>query len=116
LWLPVVLTAKGPLYAEVIGLADDGSYQQPVDLSDVWRQPLYHLAYQLLQVLSAPPTTYLLQFGLPEQDLVFDRLWPFPTTPAIASIGVQEPDLFTCHWLCLTGQPISDLTIIPKCD
>jgi len=115
LYLPVVLTAKGPLYGEVIseGEATNG-YQQPVDLPDNQRQPLYHLAYQLLQSLSAPPAVYLLQFGYNEQNLVFDRLWPFPGVPAIASIGVQEPDLFTCHWHCLTSQPIFDLTIIAK--
>ena len=115
LYLPVVLTAKGPLYGEVISEGEATSaYQQPVDLPDNQRQPLYHLAYQLLQSLSAPPTVYLLQFGYKEQNLVFDRLWPFPGVPAIASIGVQEPDLFTCHWHCLTGQPIFDLTIIAK--
>jgi hypothetical protein len=117
LYLPVVLTAKGPLYGEVISEGEATSvYQQPVDLPDNQRQPLYHLAYQLLQSLSALPAVYLLQFGYNEQNLVFDRLWPFPGVPAIASIGIQEPDLFTCHWHCLTGQPILDLTIIPKDD
>jgi len=117
LYLPVVLTAKGPLYGEVIseGEATSG-YQQPLDLPDNQRQPLYHLAYQLLQSLSALPAVYLLQFGYNEQNFVFDRLWPFPGVPAIASIGIQEPDLFTCHWHGLTGQPILDLTIIPKDD
>jgi hypothetical protein len=43
--------------------------------------------------------------------ILFDRLIPFPDEPAIASIGVQEPNLFTCHWLCLTHQPILDLKI-----
>jgi hypothetical protein len=115
LYLPVVLTAKGPLYGEVISEGEATSvYQQPVDLPDNQRQPLYHLAYQLLQSVSAPPAVYLLQFGYNEQNLVFDRLWPFPGVPAIASIGVQEPDLFTCHWHCLTSQPIFDLTIIAK--
>lgn len=115
LYLPVVLTAKGPLYGEVISEGEATSrYQQPVDLPDNQRQPLYHLAYQLLQSLSALPAVYLLQFGYNEQNLVCDRLWPFPGVPAIASIGVQEPDLFTCHWHCLTGQPILDLTIIAK--
>ena len=115
LYLPVVLTAKGPLYGEVISEGEaTGVYQQPLDLPDNQRQPLYHLAYQLLQSLLAPPAVYLLQFGYNEQNLVFDRLWPFPGVPAIASIGVQEPDLFTCHWHCLTAQPIFDLTISAK--
>ncbi|MCZ0899512.1 hypothetical protein ON021_06310, partial [Microcoleus sp. HI-ES] len=57
-WLPVVLTAKGPLYAEVIGGEPDKqsgelSYSQPVHLSDVWRQQLYELAYRLLNLLNA---------------------------------------------------------------
>lgn len=115
LYLPVVLTAKGPLYGEVIRKKQTANlYQQPIDLPDNQRQPLYHLAYQLLQSLLAPPAVYLLQFGYNEQEeVVFDRLWPFPAAPAIASIDVQEPDLFTCHWHCLTRQPIFDLTIIP---
>ena len=120
-WLPIVLTAKGPLYGEVIGRVEDDesrrsepafkSYRQPVHLSDVWRQPLYQLGHQLLQFLSAPPAVYLLQFGFQEQGIVFDRLLPFPGEPAIASISVQKPDLFTCHWHCLTGQAIYDLQI-----
>lgn len=126
-WLPVVLTAKGPLYGEVIALAEefyekklpqnlllcDITYYQPFHLSDALRQPLYHMAYNLLQFLSAPPATYLVQFGLQKSEICFDRLWPFPTAPALASVGVQQPDLFTCHWYCLTAKPILDLTIIP---
>jgi len=115
LYLPIVLTAKGPIYAEVIGeTATTKLYQQPVDLFDHQRQPLYHFAYQLLQFLSAPPAVYLLKFSYSQQDIIFDRLLPFPDFPAIASIGVQQPNLFTCHWHCLTNQPIIDLTIVPK--
>lgn len=124
LYLPIVLTAKGPLYGEVIGQGKaTNCYQQPVDLPDNQRQPLYHLAYQLLQSLEAPPSVYLLKFGYKEQEIICDRsaqapwayrLLPFPDVPALASIGIQEPNLFTCHWHCLTNQPIYDLTIIPK--
>jgi len=124
-WLPLVLTAKGPIYGEVIGLAEEYKgkeiseelsllnlkYQQPVHLADAKRQPLYHLGYRLLQYLSAPPATYLLQFGFKDEKIVFDRLWPYPAAPAIASINIQEPDLFICHWHCLTAKPIFDLTI-----
>jgi hypothetical protein len=131
LWLPVVWTARGPLYAEVIAQHDDGKYFQPFHLSDRDRQPLYRLAQNLLSYLDAPPSVYLLKFTLvndtdtseptadPDQPdkkqtghkIGFDRLIPFPDEPAIASIGVQEPNLFVCHWLCLTNQPIYDLVI-----
>lgn len=116
-WLPIVLTAKGALYAEAIGAEDPNAegfpskFFQPLHLSDRWRQPLYRLGQQLLRSLSAPPATYLMQFGFQGDTICFDRLLPFPAAPAIASLGVQSPDLFVCHWLCITNQPILDLTI-----
>lgn len=115
-WLPVVLTAKGPLYAEAIAAESDKlsgelSYRQPVHLSDVWRQQLYELAFRLLNLLKAPPATYLMQFGFVGDRICFDRLLPFPAAPAIASVGVQVPDLFVCHWYCLTNKPIYDIQI-----
>ncbi len=119
-WLPIVLTGKGPLYAEAIGVKGALAiasnltaphYFQPIHLVDVQRQSLYGLAQQLLRSLVAPPAVYLLQFGFHGETLQFDRLIPFPAAPAIASIHLQNPDLFTCHWLCLTQQPILDLTI-----
>ena len=113
LWLPIVLTPKGPLYGEVIGEGImPNSYQQPVDLPDYLRQPLYRLGYQLLEFVEALPAVYLLQFGWQNKEIIFDRLWPFPAAPAVASIGVQQPDLLACHWSCLTNQPILDLTIM----
>lgn len=121
-WLPIVLTAKGPLYGEVIGcppMAMDPAkvytqpYQQPIHLSDQWRQPLYRLGYHLLTLLEATPGVYLLQFSLENDTLLFDRLWPFPHYPALASVGIQSPNLFECHWRCLMNQPILDLTIEP---
>ncbi|WP_432812207.1 hypothetical protein [Pantanalinema sp. GBBB05] len=120
LWLPIVHTAKGSLYAEAIGqtsqttsqpVATDPVYCQPIHLSDEWRQPLYELGFRLLKALNAPPAVYLIQFGISEQTLYFDRLLPFPDLPAIASLGIQTPDLFHCHWHCLMGKPIYDLTI-----
>ncbi len=112
-WLPVVMSAKGPIYGEVIGEgAIPNSFEQPIDLPDKQRQTLYSLTYQLLQALEAPPSVYLLQFGWQGKEVIFDRLWPFPAAPAIASIGVQEPDLFVCYWHCLTNQPILDISII----
>lgn len=111
-YLPIVLTAKGPLYGEVIAETSN-FYEQPIDLPDSQRQPLYHLAYQLLHSLAAPPSVYLLKFGY-DGEIIGDRLLPFPDAPALASIGIQAPNLFTCYWYCLTHQPIYDLTIIPK--
>jgi hypothetical protein len=119
-WLPIVLTAKGPLYAEVIGTKADTAlttqspqlcYEQPVHLSDVQRQPLYALGQRLLQSLTASPAVYLMQFGWQKDTPCFDRLLPFPAAPAIASLNVQVPDLFACHWSCLTGKPLLDLAI-----
>lgn len=113
-WLPIVLTAKGALYGEVIGLdssATASPYTQPLHLPDRYRQPVYQLGQRLLRSLSAPSAVYLLQFGFQDEQVCFDRLYPFPALPAIASLGVQSPDLFTCHWRCLTHQPILDLTI-----
>ena len=119
-WLPVVLTAKGPLYAEAIAAESDKlsgelSYRQPLHLSDVWRRSLYELAIGLLNLLNAPPATYLMQFGFVGERICFDRLWPFPAAPAIASVGVQVPDLFVCHWYCLTNKPIYDMQITSWC-
>ncbi|XWK89117.1 MAG: hypothetical protein U7127_03345 [Phormidium sp.] len=31
---------------------------------------------------------------------------------ALRKAIAQTPDLFTCHWCCLTNQPIIDLTIL----
>lgn len=115
LWLPMVLTEKGVMYGEVIGEGEiPNSYEQPIDFSDKIRQALYSLGYQLLESIKATPAVYLLQFKIFENDIIFDRLWPFPATPAIASIDNQHPDLFACHWHCLTKKPILDLTILPK--
>lgn len=111
-WLPIVLTGKGPLFGEVIGEGFmPNSYHQPVDLTDDLRQPLYYLGYELLDSLDAIPGVYLLQFSLQEKNIIFDRVWPFPAAPAIASLKIQQPDLFTCYWHCLTNQPILDLTV-----
>lgn len=112
-WLPVVWTAKGPLYGEMIGETElPNYYLQPIDLADKQRQILYPFAQRLLEGLKAPFATYLLQLEVRKNSFVFDRLWPFPAAPAIASVNVQTPDLFACHWCCLTQQPILDLTIM----
>ncbi|MCA1904009.1 MAG: hypothetical protein LDL47_04125 [Cyanobacteria bacterium KgW148] len=110
-WLPIVLTARGPLYAEVIVKQADGSYRQPYPLPDRVKQPLFALGRQLLTYLEATPAVYLIQFALADEQICFDRVIPYPGEPAIASRGVQEPDLYTCHWLCLERQPLYDLII-----
>lgn len=111
-WLPVVLTAKGPLYAEVIGCGSSPqSYQQPIDFKDEIRQPLYALAFQVLREFQAIPSVYFLKFSVRDSEVIFDRLYPFPLEGAIASLKVQTPDLLTCYWLCLTHQPILDVVI-----
>ena len=111
-WLPIILSTKGPIYGEVIG---EGiipySCEQPIDLPDEVRQPLYQLAYQLLTALDAPSAVYLLQFSLQDTQIMFNRLWPFPAAPALASLRVQQPDLYACHWYCLTDQPISEVIL-----
>lgn len=116
-WLPVVWTKRGPLYGEAIGTRSDPSlcYYQPLHLSDRKRQFLYQFSYELLTHFVASPGTYFVQFGMKEGeiegDFYFDRLWPFPIEPSLASIGVQVPDLLTCHWFCLNDLPIYDLII-----
>ena len=67
---------------------------------------MYKLATDLLVSLSAVPSVYLLQFSLYSNEIVFDRLWPFPAAPALASLSGSNIDLYSCHWLCLSGQKI----------
>lgn len=119
LWLPVVWTVRGPLYAEAISRDRNGTYHQPFHLRDCLKQPLYKLAFALLSHLDASPAVYLVQFELVESEsdlaqIRFDRLLPSPDAPAQASVDVQEPNLFDCHWLCITQSPIYDLVIRPS--
>ncbi len=112
LWLPVILNNKGIIYGEIIGEGEmPNSYEQPIELPDKHRQSLHHLASKLLDSLSAPPSVYLVQFSLYSNEIVFDRLWPFPAAPALATLRGQQPNLFICHWLCLSQQPILDILI-----
>lgn len=123
-WLPLVLTARGLLFGEVIArLPEDFhmvnnqpkvSFYQPLDLKDQLRQPLYRLGKNLLTWIEAMPGVYLVQFDLirpPDWQVQFDQILPFPDLPAIASVGVQQPDLFQCHLACLRGEPVRDLVI-----
>ncbi len=112
LWLPVILTNEQLIYASIIseGMMPN-HYQQPYDLSSDFYLKLKNLAGELLDSIEAIPSVYLLQFKLIGHDIIFDRLWPFPATPAVASINVQEPDLYACHWRCLSNQPITQPNI-----
>lgn len=117
-WLPLVCTARGIIYGEVITKVsnqsdDSDKYHQPYHLKDRLRQPLYRLGFRLLDYVKADPAVYLLQFDFDQSNnaVLFDRLIPFPDKPAIASVGVQEPDLYECHLLCTTNQPVYDLVI-----
>jgi|GEM_PF-5142734 len=107
--LPLAQTAKGTLFGEVVGCVD-GRWQLPIHGSDRHRQALYRLGRQLLDALDAPVGCYFLQFSW-DEGVVFDRLWPFPTVAALASVGVQTPDWFTAYYRCLAGQPLRDLRI-----
>ena len=111
LWLPIIMTDK-PTFGEVIGEGSmPNSYEHPVAIPKRQQKSLHNLAEQLLDSLSAPPATYLLQFSLYNGEIVFDRLWPFPAAPALITLKTQQPDLFTCHWNCLTEQKIGKIGI-----
>jgi len=112
LWLPIILTDK-PVYGEIIGEGSiPNSYEQPITIPSRQRQSLHDLADKLLDSLDATPATYLLQFSLYKGEIVFDRLWPFPAAPALITLKTQKPDLFACHWHCLTQQPVPDISIV----
>jgi hypothetical protein len=112
LWLPVILTKDKTIYGEII--AEGGIpnfFQQPINLPVPICQSLQTLANELLQSIAAVPAVYLLQFSLQGREIIFDRLWPFPAAPALASLKVQQPDLFACHWYCLSGRSIDNLRL-----
>ncbi|MEL6927515.1 MAG: hypothetical protein AAFO95_02630 [Cyanobacteria bacterium J06600_6] len=111
LWLPIIMTDK-PIFGEVIGEGSmPNSYEHPVSIPKRQQKSLHNLAEQLLDSLDAPPATYLLQFSLYNGEIVFDRLWPFPAAPALITLKTQQPDLFTCHWNCLTQKEIGKISI-----
>ncbi|WP_298617178.1 hypothetical protein [uncultured Thermosynechococcus sp.] len=107
--LPLAQTAKGTLFGEIIGCLE-GTWQLPIHASDRQRQTLYALGRRLLDQLQAPVGCYFLQFDW-QGEVIFERLWPFPTVAALASIGVQTPDWLTAHYRCLRGIPLRDLRI-----
>ena len=111
MWLPVIVTDK-LMFGEVIGEGPmPNSYEHPVLIPQRQRKLLHNLAEELLDSLEAPSATYLLQFSLYNGEIVFDRLWPFPAAPALITLKTQQPDLFTCHWRCMTDRTISQISI-----
>jgi hypothetical protein len=110
LWLPIVWTAGDPIYGEVIGKIDGDNYRQPIHLDEIDCRSIYQLGTRLLTQLNAPPATYLVQFNKTDPEIVFDRLFPFPAIPALTSVGIQHPDLFECHWRCITHQSIDKIS------
>lgn len=110
LWLPIILTNNKFLFGNIIGEgAIPNFYEQPIDFPSRKLKSLHSLAFNLLESLSATPAVYLLQFSLYSNEIVFDRLWPFPAAPALASLRGSHIDLYSCHWLCLTGKSIPEL-------
>ena len=87
------------------------SYEHPVAIPQRQQKSLHNLASELLENLNAPAASYLLQFSLYNGEIVFDRLWPFPAAPALITLKTQQPDLFSCHWRCMTSQEVSKLSI-----
>ncbi len=113
-WLPVALTAKGTLYGELIGQVSQGNFLQPIHLNDKIRQTLYRFTQGLFHTLELKSTgVYCVGVAWEDGQLCFDRLWPFPIQPALASLGVQTPDLFVAHYLCCGNLPLRDLRIQP---
>ncbi len=110
MWLPVIVTDKGLFYEQIIGEgAMPNSYQQPVNLPEQTLQSLYNLAYKLFESIDATPGVYLLQFCLRQSNIIFDRLWPFPAAPALASIRMEQPNLYTYHWYCLNKRAFANV-------
>lgn len=110
--LPLVVTARGVLYAEAI--AQSGNlYWQPEPLSDKHRQVLYRLAQSLVGVggVPVPPGVYLVYCSVQPGRLDFARLVPYPDQSSLITLSTQTPDLFECHWRCVLGLPVVELRI-----
>ncbi len=100
LWLPIIWTVTDPIYGEAIELSEDGNYRT-ISIVDRDLCSLEQFSSKLLIEISAPPAVYLIQLKLAATGIVFDRLFPFPAPPALASMG-REPDLFECYWRCIS--------------
>ena len=108
-WLPIIVTTNGIQFLPLIyeGMMPNAYEMVSWDLPPYQRYQsgLENLAQALLKELKAPPAVYLLQFSL-TQGLLFDRLWPFPAAPAIATVNHGYPNLYTYHWCCLNNLPL----------
>lgn len=117
-WLPIIVSGDEIQCAPLI---HEGMMPNVYDLLS-WEATPYHrhrsqlerVAHGLIQALNAPPGVYLLQFSL-SQTILFDRLWPFPAAPAIATIGYDSLNLFAHHWRCLNNLPIPTLPSVVNC-
>ncbi|WP_218081845.1 hypothetical protein [Anthocerotibacter panamensis] len=109
LYLPVVWTARGPLYAEAIGVRGEFLIQ-PWDLPDAARQVLYGFAQQ---VLRGHPVwgVYLIALVPGPEKMLVKGFEPMPSPIALVSTLVQKPDLFQAHLYCLQGWPLVELQI-----
>lgn len=106
-WLPIVFDGSSVQFGEVIGEGEQpNAYQQPVAIAQSQLRALQALAVPLLKEIAAPPSVYLLQFLSEGSDVLFDRLWPFPAAPAIASLNRAPADLFGLYWQCIKQQQL----------
>jgi formate-dependent phosphoribosylglycinamide formyltransferase (GAR transformylase) len=109
LTLPLVVTARGILYGEIIGQRGNISWQ-PESFSDPQRQILYAAAREIVGS-ALKPGVKLLHFAVSPEALAFKSLNSFPDESALVTLSAQQPDLFTCHWRCFLGLPVVDLQI-----
>lgn len=115
-WLPVIVSGAGYQFGSVIGEGImPNSYHQSTDVTGLQCEALRVLGHRLLDAIAAPPSVYLVQFTFSQnREVVFDRLWPFPAAPAIATLTDQAPSLFDYHWCCLMNQNLDKLAITPQ--
>ncbi|WP_287129840.1 hypothetical protein [Candidatus Cyanaurora vandensis] len=107
LYLPIIWTARGPLYGEAIARCGD-FYIQPWDLSDSERQGYYQLARATLGD-QTPAGVYLLTFEPKQGQTVAVGFTAMPTDAALVSVVVQQPDLFLCHCYAAAGLPVVEV-------
>lgn len=109
LFLPIVWTARGPLYAETIAEIAD-CWVQPWDLTDAMRQILYALAFRGLRE-HPQPGVYLLVLEPNAGETLAVGWRPMPDPAALVSVVVQRPDLFLCHCYAVARWPVVEVQI-----